>query len=156
LRAEKRHRAAVTQTAITTSVSTGVKQRHLYRSRIERSWLCSLDEAMAGLCATSTAESCPGRPSGLPTGGTVAVCIRHPDFGTLFFAQPTVSPKVQLTEETIIYTASLSKQMTAACLALLVQCDLVDIESVLSRWLPELARAATAAESAREKTDRER
>ncbi|MFI6183688.1 serine hydrolase domain-containing protein [Nonomuraea sp. NPDC051191] len=37
---------------------------------------------------------------------------------------------------TVVYAASLSKQMTAACAALLVQDGALDMESSLSRWLP--------------------
>ncbi|MEU1728887.1 serine hydrolase domain-containing protein [Nonomuraea sp. NPDC005692] len=39
---------------------------------------------------------------------------------------------------TVFYAASLSKQMTAACAALLVRDGALDMESPLSRWLPEL------------------
>ncbi|MFI7615471.1 serine hydrolase domain-containing protein [Nonomuraea terrae] len=43
-----------------------------------------------------------------------------------------------LTVTTPAYVASLSKQMTAACAALLAQDGALDMESPLSRWLPEL------------------
>jgi CubicO group peptidase (beta-lactamase class C family) len=43
-----------------------------------------------------------------------------------------------LTAGTIVYTASLSKQITAACAALLVQRGRLDIESTLAQWMPEL------------------
>ena len=39
---------------------------------------------------------------------------------------------------TVTYTASLAKQMTAACVALLVQEGVLDIEAPLAKWLPEL------------------
>ncbi|YCK42745.1 serine hydrolase domain-containing protein [Actinomadura sp. ATCC 39365] len=42
------------------------------------------------------------------------------------------------TPTTVLYAASLSKQMTAACAALLVRDGALDMESPLSRWLPEL------------------
>jgi CubicO group peptidase (beta-lactamase class C family) len=49
-----------------------------------------------------------------------------------------------LTAESIVYTASLSKQITAACAALLVQQGRLDTEATLARWMPELpAWAAT-------------
>lgn len=43
-----------------------------------------------------------------------------------------------LTAGTIVYTASLSKQITAACAALLVQQGRLDIASTLAQWMPEL------------------
>ncbi|MFG1708400.1 serine hydrolase domain-containing protein [Nonomuraea sp. M3C6] len=43
-----------------------------------------------------------------------------------------------LTVTTLTYAASLSKQMTAACAALLAQHGELDMESTLSRWLPQL------------------
>lgn len=43
-----------------------------------------------------------------------------------------------LTAGTIVYTASLSKQITAACAALLVQQGRLDTESTLTQWMPEL------------------
>lgn len=43
-----------------------------------------------------------------------------------------------LTGTTSVYTASLAKQVTAACAALLVHEGRLDVESSLSRWLPEL------------------
>ncbi|MET7335788.1 serine hydrolase domain-containing protein [Nonomuraea sp. NPDC005650] len=49
-----------------------------------------------------------------------------------------------LTATTIAYAASLSKQMTAACAALLVRNGALDMESPLSRWLPQLPSWAGA------------
>ncbi|MFC4015403.1 serine hydrolase domain-containing protein [Nonomuraea purpurea] len=49
-----------------------------------------------------------------------------------------------LTGTTVTYAASLSKQMTAACAALLVQRGALDMESSLSRWLPRLPAWAGA------------
>jgi CubicO group peptidase (beta-lactamase class C family) len=43
-----------------------------------------------------------------------------------------------LTAATIVYTASLSKQITATCAALLVQQGRLDTESTLAQWMPEL------------------
>jgi CubicO group peptidase (beta-lactamase class C family) len=43
-----------------------------------------------------------------------------------------------LTAGTIVYTASLSKQITAACAALLVRQGRLDIESTVAQWMPEL------------------
>ncbi|HEY0239409.1 MAG TPA: serine hydrolase domain-containing protein [Friedmanniella sp.] len=39
---------------------------------------------------------------------------------------------------TVVYTASLAKQVTAACAALLVQRHRLDLESTLASWVPEL------------------
>jgi CubicO group peptidase (beta-lactamase class C family) len=44
----------------------------------------------------------------------------------------------RLVATTRVYTASLSKQLTAACAGLLVQAGRLDIESPLALWLPEL------------------
>jgi CubicO group peptidase (beta-lactamase class C family) len=44
----------------------------------------------------------------------------------------------QLGPDTLTYTASLAKQFTGACAALLVQHGHLDIEAPLARWLPEL------------------
>jgi CubicO group peptidase (beta-lactamase class C family) len=49
-----------------------------------------------------------------------------------------------LTADAIVYTASLSKQITAACAALLVQEGRLDIESSLAQWMPELPAWADA------------
>ncbi|MFF0769806.1 serine hydrolase domain-containing protein [Nonomuraea wenchangensis] len=43
-----------------------------------------------------------------------------------------------VTATTLAYAASLSKQMTAACAALLAQQGALDVESPLSYWLPQL------------------
>ncbi|MEU8144018.1 serine hydrolase domain-containing protein [Nonomuraea sp. NPDC048901] len=45
---------------------------------------------------------------------------------------------LSVTAATLAYAASLSKQMTAACVALLAQDGVLDMESTLSRWLPQL------------------
>ena len=45
---------------------------------------------------------------------------------------------LSVTAATLAYAASLSKQMTAACAALLAQDGALDMESTLSRWLPHL------------------
>jgi CubicO group peptidase (beta-lactamase class C family) len=45
---------------------------------------------------------------------------------------------------TVCYTASLSKQITAACAALLVRQGRLDTESTLAQWMPELPEWASA------------
>lgn len=51
---------------------------------------------------------------------------------------PPVVRAQGMTATTVVYAASLAKQMTAACAALLVRRDVLDMESPLSRWLPRL------------------
>ena len=43
-----------------------------------------------------------------------------------------------ISARTVVYTASLTKQVTAACAALLVRQGRLDLESTLAAWLPEL------------------
>lgn len=43
-----------------------------------------------------------------------------------------------LTADTVVYTASLSKQITAACTALLVRQGHLDVDVPLAQWMPEL------------------
>ncbi|MEV2238404.1 serine hydrolase domain-containing protein [Micromonospora sp. NPDC049891] len=59
-------------------------------------------------------------------------------------AQGAVAGGGPLTAATRVYTASLSKQFTAACAALLVRQGRLDIETPLARWLPELPSWASA------------
>jgi CubicO group peptidase (beta-lactamase class C family) len=54
-----------------------------------------------------------------------------------FLAQGSTS-NGPLTASTLTYAASLSKQMTAACAALLAQRGELEMDSALSRWIPEL------------------
>jgi CubicO group peptidase (beta-lactamase class C family) len=43
-----------------------------------------------------------------------------------------------LTGDTVVYVASLGKQITAACAGLLVRDGRLDLDSALGRWMPEL------------------
>ncbi|MCA2226961.1 serine hydrolase domain-containing protein [Nonomuraea aurantiaca] len=65
---------------------------------------------------------------GMRQGGTPPVLLAHG-------LSSTGGP---VTAATLAYAASLSKQMTAACAALLAQRGVLDMESALSRWLPRL------------------
>ncbi|OUC97717.1 serine hydrolase domain-containing protein [Streptosporangium minutum] len=56
----------------------------------------------------------------------------------ILLAQGLTSTGGSMTAATLTYAASLSKQMTAACAALLAQHGALDMESPLSRWLPQL------------------
>ncbi|MEO3884374.1 serine hydrolase domain-containing protein [Nonomuraea sp. B5E05] len=68
---------------------------------------------------------------------------RH-DEPPVILAQGVTAADEPVTATTRTYAASLSKQMTAACAALLAQQGALDLESPLSRWLPRLpAWAAT-------------
>jgi CubicO group peptidase (beta-lactamase class C family) len=61
-----------------------------------------------------------------------------------FVVQGSTAAGEPLSAATLVYTASLSKQFTAACAALLARDGLLDIDSALSRWLPELPAWARA------------
>jgi CubicO group peptidase (beta-lactamase class C family) len=56
----------------------------------------------------------------------------------LFLAQGRTSSGAPPTATTLTYAASLSKQITAACAALLTKNRELDIETPLSQWLPQL------------------
>jgi CubicO group peptidase (beta-lactamase class C family) len=56
----------------------------------------------------------------------------------LFVTQGRTSSGDPATATTLAYAASLSKQMTAACAALLTQHGELDIETPLAQWLPQL------------------
>ncbi|WP_237110027.1 serine hydrolase [Nonomuraea sp. MG754425] len=52
--------------------------------------------------------------------------------------EPPIFHARRLTPTTPVYAASLAKQLTAALVATLVRDDVLDVESPLARWLPEL------------------
>jgi CubicO group peptidase (beta-lactamase class C family) len=61
-----------------------------------------------------------------------------------FAARGVTGAGEPLSPATLAYTASLSKQITAACAALLVRDGVLDMEAALARWVPGLpAWAAT-------------
>lgn len=66
------------------------------------------------------------------------VGLDHQGHGPVFAAQGVTRTGEPLSSGTVTYTASLAKQMTAACVALLVQEGVLDIEAPLAKWLPEL------------------
>lgn len=73
------------------------------------------------------------KPAGYRADDPVVVGVR---FGS---APPTfLATGPPLTAGTVIYAASLSKQITAACAALLVRDGRLDTESSLAQWMPEL------------------
>ncbi|MEV0582060.1 serine hydrolase domain-containing protein [Nonomuraea sp. NPDC050310] len=68
----------------------------------------------------------------------LVVGIGHGDRPPVLLCQGATLRGEPVGAATLAYAASLSKQMTAACVALLVQEGGLDPESALSRWLPEL------------------
>ncbi|NUW37845.1 beta-lactamase family protein [Nonomuraea sp. SMC257] len=70
--------------------------------------------------------------------------IRRRGAPPVHLAQGLTSTGEPMTAATLVYAASLSKQMTAACAALLVRRGVLDMESPLSHRLPELPAWAGA------------
>ncbi|MEW9553004.1 serine hydrolase domain-containing protein [Nonomuraea sp. NPDC050783] len=68
----------------------------------------------------------------------LVVGVRHGGAPPVFLAQGRAATGEPLAAGTVVYAASLSKQITAACAALLVRRGLLDLDSALTRWLPEL------------------
>ncbi|GAA2317337.1 serine hydrolase domain-containing protein [Nonomuraea roseoviolacea subsp. roseoviolacea] len=70
--------------------------------------------------------------------------IRRRGAPPVLLAQGLTAAGEPMTATTLLYAASLSKQMTAACAALLHRHGALDLEAPLSRWLPELPAWAGA------------
>jgi CubicO group peptidase (beta-lactamase class C family) len=68
----------------------------------------------------------------------IVVGVQKRPAAPVFVAQGLTRTGDPLSGTTLVYTASLSKQMTAACAALLVQRGVLDVDGAVSRWLPEL------------------
>lgn len=68
----------------------------------------------------------------------IAVGMRRHGAPPVEVAQGLTSCGARFTTTTTVYAASLAKQMTAACAALLVRRGVLDTDSPLSRWMPEL------------------
>lgn len=68
------------------------------------------------------------------------VGLHRNDAPPVFLTRGTTLAGKPLTAATTVYAASLSKQITATCAALLVHQGRLDTESTLARWLPELPR----------------
>jgi CubicO group peptidase (beta-lactamase class C family) len=68
----------------------------------------------------------------------IVVGVQQRHAAPVFVARGLTRTGDPLGGTTLAYTASLSKQMAAACAALLVQRGVLDLDGALSRWLPEL------------------
>jgi CubicO group peptidase (beta-lactamase class C family) len=66
----------------------------------------------------------------------VAVGVSGLAGGSLVVAQGRTRGGPRFAADTLTYAASLSKEITAACVALLVDDGLVAVDEPLSRWLP--------------------
>jgi CubicO group peptidase (beta-lactamase class C family) len=64
--------------------------------------------------------------------------LRQGDSPPVFHAQGLTANGDPVTATTLVYAASLSKQITAACAALLVRQGVLDMDSAVSDWLPWL------------------
>ncbi|WP_157383024.1 serine hydrolase domain-containing protein [Nonomuraea coxensis] len=74
----------------------------------------------------------------------IVVGMQHGGRPPILLAQGLTLGGEPLGATTLAYAASLSKQMTAACAAQLAQQGELDMESALSRWLPQLPAWADA------------
>jgi CubicO group peptidase (beta-lactamase class C family) len=68
----------------------------------------------------------------------VAVGVSGLAGGSMVVAQGRTGGGARFTADTLTYAASLSKQITAACVALLVDGGVVGVDEPLARWLPGL------------------
>ncbi|MGW0202342.1 serine hydrolase domain-containing protein [Nonomuraea sp. NPDC003201] len=76
--------------------------------------------------------------AGYGTGDPLVLGVRQGSAPTAFLTSGRTAAGEPLTAGTVVYTASLSKQITAACAALLVRQGRLDTESTLAQWMPEL------------------
>jgi len=76
--------------------------------------------------------------AGYGPGDPLVVGVQRAGAPPVFSASGRAATAEPLTGDTIVYTASLAKQVTAACAALLVRQGRLDVESPVTRWLPEL------------------
>lgn len=74
----------------------------------------------------------------------IVVGIQHRGAPPVFLAHGSTSTGKPLTASTPVYAASLAKQITAACAALLVSQGRLDMQSTLAEWMPELPNWAHA------------
>ena len=76
--------------------------------------------------------------AGYPCGTAVAVGVSGP-FGADIVKTTGFTPEdIAFAPDTMIYTGSLAKQVTAACAAMLVQSGELDTDHAITNWLKEL------------------
>ena len=78
------------------------------------------------------------REAGYGAEEPLIVGLDRPGHGPVFVAQGATRTGEPLRSATVTYAASLAKQITAACAALLVRDGALEIEDPLAKWLPEL------------------
>ncbi|MET8153684.1 serine hydrolase domain-containing protein [Actinoplanes sp. NPDC005259] len=83
-------------------------------------------------------------PAGYGPTDPLVIGVRQGSAPPVFLASGRTATGEPLTAGTTVYTASLSKQITAACAALLVREGRLDTESPLAQWMPELPGWADA------------
>ena len=76
--------------------------------------------------------------AGYGTGDPVVVGVRRGCAPPTFLTSGRTAAGEPLRVGTVVYTASVSKQITAACAAILVRRGRLDTESTLAQWMPEL------------------
>lgn len=76
--------------------------------------------------------------AGYDPDGPLVVGLQRHDEPPVFVASGSTRTGSPLDAETVVYTASLAKQVTAVLAALLVREGRLDLEAPLDRWLPEL------------------
>lgn len=78
------------------------------------------------------------KEAGYGTRDPIVVGVRQGSAPPVYVTGGRTAAGERLATGTVFYTASLSKQITAACAALLVRRGRLDIESTLGQWMPEL------------------
>jgi CubicO group peptidase (beta-lactamase class C family) len=76
--------------------------------------------------------------AGYPAGQPVVVGLQHRGTPAIFLTHGSTALAGSLDPSSLVYAASLAKQVTAACAALLVRQGRLDMETALTRWPPEL------------------
>lgn len=89
---------------------------------------CTAEERLAALIAGS----------GYVPQDAVIVGMHRREGEPVFVSQGVTGAGEWLSSGTIVYAASLSKQVTAACAAILVREGKLNMEDTLAKWMPEL------------------
>jgi CubicO group peptidase (beta-lactamase class C family) len=76
--------------------------------------------------------------AGYPADHPVLVGLQHCGTPPIYLAHGSTAAAGPLIPSSLAYAASLAKQITAACAALLVQHGRLDMETTLAEWMPEL------------------